>query len=98
MKKVLMGHVAVDSGQLLIMDPCYIDSMWEREEFDPDTPPKHPLSYNSVSQTTLDSKYGEMGLSWAVISRSGYGDGLYPVYGYLNNDDRVIKIVVEMNS
>ena len=33
MKKVLLGHVAVDSGQLLLCDPCYIDSEWEKEDF-----------------------------------------------------------------
>ena len=31
MKKKLLGHVGVDSGQLLITDPCYIDSSWEKE-------------------------------------------------------------------
>ncbi len=29
-----MGTVAVDSGQLMITDPCYIDSEWEKEEFE----------------------------------------------------------------
>jgi len=29
----LIGHVGVDSGQLLLCDPCYIDSQWEKEEF-----------------------------------------------------------------
>lgn len=33
MKKELIGHVAVDSGQLLLCDPCYIDSQWKDEEF-----------------------------------------------------------------
>jgi hypothetical protein len=33
MKKVLLGHVAVDSGQLLLCDPCYIDSEWVKEDF-----------------------------------------------------------------
>lgn len=29
-----IGFVAVDSGQLMITDPCYIDSEWGREEFE----------------------------------------------------------------
>jgi hypothetical protein len=33
MKKVLIGHVGVDSGQLLLCDPCNIDSQWKEEEF-----------------------------------------------------------------
>ncbi len=31
---VYMGSIAVDSGQLLISDPCYIDSEWEQENFE----------------------------------------------------------------
>jgi hypothetical protein len=33
MKKVLIGQVGVDSGQLLMCDPCYIDSEWSKEDF-----------------------------------------------------------------
>jgi hypothetical protein len=32
--EVLIGYVAVDSGQLMICDPCYIDSEWEKEDFE----------------------------------------------------------------
>ena len=31
--KKLLGNVGVDSGQILICDPCYIDTEWEKEEF-----------------------------------------------------------------
>lgn len=31
--KKLIGHCGVDSGQILICDPCYIDSEWENEDF-----------------------------------------------------------------
>jgi len=34
MSTKLIGHVGVDSGQLLLCDPCYIDSQWEKEEFE----------------------------------------------------------------
>jgi len=30
----LIGHVGVDSGQLLLCDPCYIDSQWVKEDFE----------------------------------------------------------------
>mgnify|MGYP001612550115 FL=1 len=32
--KRFLGVVAVDSGQLLITDPCYIDSHWENKPFE----------------------------------------------------------------
>ncbi len=34
MGREFIGHVGVDSGQLLLCDPCYIDSEWEQEEFE----------------------------------------------------------------
>lgn len=34
MSSKLIGHVGVDSGQLLLCDPCYIDSQWVKEEFE----------------------------------------------------------------
>ena len=34
MQLELIGHVAVDSGQLLLCDPSYIDSEWEKEDFE----------------------------------------------------------------
>jgi hypothetical protein len=34
MSTQLIGHVGVDSGQLLLCDPCYIDSEWVNEDFE----------------------------------------------------------------
>lgn len=34
MIKKQLGNVGVDSGQLLITDPCYIDSQWEKKNFE----------------------------------------------------------------
>ena len=31
--RVLIGEVGVDSGRVLICDPCYIESEWKDEEF-----------------------------------------------------------------
>ena len=40
--EVLIGHVGVDSGSLVITDPCYIDSEWKHEEFDWQEVAVHP--------------------------------------------------------
>ena len=34
MSTKLIGYVGVDSGQLMLCDPCYIDSEWKKEDFD----------------------------------------------------------------
>jgi hypothetical protein len=31
--KKIIGHVGVDSGQILVCDPCYIESEWKKQEF-----------------------------------------------------------------
>jgi len=33
MKWELIGHCYVDSGQLMICDPCYVDSHWENKDY-----------------------------------------------------------------
>lgn len=48
MKRKLIGHVGVDSGQLLLCDPCYIDSEWEKENF-----ADIRIYKNKVTQDTL---------------------------------------------
>ncbi|GIO10197.1 hypothetical protein J31TS6_62250 [Brevibacillus reuszeri] len=32
MERKLLGQVGVDSGQLVIIDPCYIESEWQGKE------------------------------------------------------------------
>ena len=40
MKKII-GEVGVDSGQILVCDPCYIDSEWKNEDVSFDRKYKH---------------------------------------------------------
>jgi len=101
--EILIGHVGVDSGQLLVCDPSYIDSEWELEEdFDP-VNPKHNFSYNAcVKETLSDKGYGQLNYKLGhagvgVAFQSGYGDGIYPVYAKRNNDGRIIEITIKMD-
>ncbi len=87
-----IGKVGVDSGQLLICDPCYIDDLWMQEEFDldwksaPVPKVKGRFSYAGVCETTLSDKQagqlyyqrGHAGIG--VAFGSGLGDGVYDVY------------------
>jgi hypothetical protein len=143
---VYIGNVAVDSGQLLITDPCYIDSEWRQEPFRDDRvykdsqsgsiirwgedfkrfdeplepygqspeelirvgrlillpPPPKPetfaYSYNGACQATLSEGYGELvfdaGHAGAgVVFASGWGDGIYPVFGE-KHDGRIMRVYV----
>lgn len=160
--RVYLGDVGVDSGQLMVCDPCYIDSQWQKEEFSairvfkdmetgthwyhqwgtvsvPEGFRKFPgtfagpveecgnqspndliqsgrwvevdfemvtnanFSYQAVcAATSSPTKAGalryELGHSGvAVAFSSGYGDGVYPVYGHYNKDGRIVKVEIVMN-
>lgn len=144
---VYMGEVGVDSGQLMITDPCYVDSEWRKEPFlddhrvyrdvstgktvrwgedftrfdepldpygvppneliesgrlTPLPPPPRPdvfrYSYSGACQATLSDGYGElvyeMGhVGAAVVFQSGWGDGIYHVYGE-KQDGRIVRVYV----
>ena len=102
----LVGHVSVDSGQVIISDPCYI--MEGDLEFAPDgsiaAPPVHDpkdgkvAGYGHPCEVTLsDARVGEFpvkGFATAVASSSGYGDGNYPVYARKNDEGRVVELTI----
>ncbi|MGA1047376.1 MAG: DUF4241 domain-containing protein [Minisyncoccia bacterium] len=92
----LIGHFAVDSGQAMVGDPCYLDE-WDTnraEEWNIEGK-EGEYSYHGASATTLSNNHGELGMARAVVFSTGYGDGLYPVYAEMNEDGRVARIVIE---
>jgi hypothetical protein len=91
MKKTLIGKVAVDSGQLLIADPCYLRD-WKDGDYPGDN------HYARACRLSLDG--GETiriaGLAGnGVVFPSGYGDGEYAVYGFLGGDGRILKVEID---
>jgi len=95
----LIGSMAVDSGQAMIGDPCYLDE-WEPwndkvDDFDKHVDKAGEYSYLGACGTTLTKGYGELGNGRSVAFSTGYGDGLYPVYAEINEDGRVARVVIE---
>jgi hypothetical protein len=60
----LIGHVGVDSGQLLLCDPCYIDSQWVKEEFEDLRMYEHKLTGDKLTYGKDFSNYKEMIERW----------------------------------
>lgn len=95
---VLIGHVGVDSGQLMVCDPCYIKADdWADESFAPANAVngKYPFNYNGACGATLsDESAGELGtFGTGVAFASGWGDGNYPVYAtYI--DGRIARVEI----
>lgn len=97
---VLVGHCGVDSGQIMLSDPCYVkdfrDEMSEGGEFVGDLPEPYPYTYNGACSATLqgDLGGGQLGRSMGVVVSSGYGDGVYPVYVKHTSDGRIASATI----
>lgn len=94
-----IGVVGVDSGQIVITDPAYIDSEWEQEDYDGnERKPKNNFSYNACCQKTvkglggqLNYRLGHAGVG--VVTSSGYGDGCYPVIATIDKSTGRVKSI-----
>ena len=92
----LAGYFAVDSGQAMVGDPCYLDKWNTNENDEWNLEGKvGEYSYQGASATTLANNFGQIGFADAVVFSTGYGDGLYPVYVQMNEDGRVSKVVID---
>jgi len=95
-KRELLGNFAVDSGQVMIGDPCYLDD-FENDDYKEDGV-KNNYSYSgSCATTTTKQNGGELlanGVSVAVVSTTGMGDGIYPVYA-VKEDGRIKELIIK---
>ena len=93
----LLGKFGVDSGSVMIGDPCYIDTYWNIEDKNPEAVKKHPFlkdfCMGGVAEI-LRSKNKGGELSSAVVSTTGYGDGEYKVFATYK-DGAVKKLEIE---
>jgi hypothetical protein len=84
-KKTVLGSLDVDSGQLLIVDPAYLEA-WEDG--------KH---YSACCKQTTKKFGGEVrihGPAQGVAVKAGPGDGSYPVIATIE-DGRIISIRID---
>lgn len=85
--KKLIGHLGVDSGQLMICDPCYaLDDN----------------NYKKVCNMTIAQHIGEVVIKDVagncIAFKTNTGDGAYPVYAEYHKDGKQIeRIIIEMD-
>ena len=95
--KKVIGYCPVDSGQIFIIDPCYL-SEWKDGEAYPEKPDGN--HYSKCCEVTNNKDSGGEVLVSAVAGKgvavsSGLGDGLYPVIATYDKDGIVKKIEVK---
>lgn len=106
-KTIKLGVAGVDSGQLLICDPCYIEPGFADQDIDSQPIPEGEFSYRGICQLTLSGgnlggqlnyPMGHPGAGVAFLS--GFGDGLYEVFAeIIENPDfgeRVKRVWIEL--
>jgi len=101
-QKILIGGFAVDSGQAIIGDPCYLDDWkpWNSEvdNFDDHAQHKGEYGYLGACNMTLENKFGELGFGQAVVFNTGHGDGYYPVYANVDESGIITEITIKFIS
>ncbi len=90
---IKLGICGVDSGQLLVCDPCYVEG--------------NHFSYDDCCEATADNakKGGQLNFKAGhpgagVVFRSGCGDGCYEVWAKIKTiegwGDRIVEVRVLM--
>jgi hypothetical protein len=91
-KNVPVGKFGVDSGQVLIVDPCYLEE-WQVKKREDEKGYLSELTYHNVATTTLNEEF-QVGMFEGVASSTGYGDGCYTVYADFNKDGLVEQLTI----
>ena len=98
METKLAGYCGVDSGQIMVIDPCYAfqDSYTGNAATGG--------NYDAICRVSLADTFGEFPLpangysgNVGVVTSSGYGDGNYPVFVDVNDEGRVIELRINFD-
>ena len=92
-KRYLLGHVSVDSGQLILVDPAYLRD-WKDGEFDLEKRPNNSYAECCLKSLSVQGG-GQVFNDLAVCFSTGWGDGTYPVFA-TKQDGRIVKVELEM--
>jgi len=94
----LVGKISVDSGQVMLIDPCYITPEFETESTDDPS-----LNYAGACNASLSTKRcGNFGGNIhddtvAFCAQTIHGDGVYPVYVKRDRIGRVTAMMIDFN-
>lgn len=87
-----IGSVWVDSGQMMLGDPCYLEQ-WGGHDAAFDRPGEYSYA-GACTATCSDESAGMLGDGLAAVFSTGYGDGTYPVDVTYNSEGRVVAVTI----
>ena len=87
-KWIKLGVAGVDSGQLMVCDPCYLGDWVDNESNDKVA--DGDFSYAGACKKTIEAEGGQLNFKMGhagagVVFTSGFGDGLYDVVAKLTD-------------
>jgi hypothetical protein len=92
----MIGRTGVDSGQVIVTDPCYFGKFVDDEFTGVGSGDEGEFSYSGACRTTLNEVGGgELGGALAVVSATAYGDGVYRVFQVLDEDGTITGLFVD---
>jgi hypothetical protein len=90
----LIGYCPVDSGQIILVDPCYLDN-WKPGDFKDGA----DNDYAKACTVTLGpNKAGQSFHDMAVVTSTCWGDGSYPVYATRNLEGRISSVTIDFDN
>ncbi|AND39598.1 DUF4241 domain-containing protein [Cytobacillus oceanisediminis] len=78
-----IGSVGVDSGMLMITDPCYVKEATDEK-------------CEEIYEATKEEGAAQILNSYALGFNTAYGDGIYDVYAKKDENGRIIKVEIVM--
>jgi len=92
-REVEIGTVGVDSGTLLLIDPCYLKYIKELREGD------FEEGWQKFCKNTLfpmhNYEISADTIADGVVFTTAYGDGGFPVVATVDDENRILKIEVK---
>lgn len=96
-----LGKIGVDSGSMLLSDPCYVkdfppfdDTTWKKDL----AANAKEYTYNSAGAASCsEAQAAILGDGMGAVCSTGYGDGNYPVYVIRNRDGRIAAMMIDFD-
>ena len=85
---VFLGCAGVDSGQLLITDPCYLTD-------------KKTFEYKNMETDDYKPLINRHGACLGIVTRTHVGDGAFPIYAIYTGDGKSLlrfEILIEQEN